>query len=179
MIQVVRAKLHGIRVTGADLEYHGSITLDPELCERAGFYPLEFVEIWNKTTGARISTYVIHGEPASRCCILNGAAARTCAPGDELIIAASEYLQPSELYELQSKVLTFGEDNQVDQELAYEVCKTPEREFGFRVVDLETRLPQALQLTGGVDVERVRTDLSEKGWSEDEVEAFCSAHFPG
>ena len=69
MIKVVRAKLHGIRVTGADLNYHGSITLDPEQCERAGFYPLEFVEIWNKHTGARLSTYVIHGEPGSRCCI--------------------------------------------------------------------------------------------------------------
>jgi len=45
MIKVVRAKLHGIRVTSADLDYHGSITLDPEHCEAAGIYPLEFVDL--------------------------------------------------------------------------------------------------------------------------------------
>src|SRR3954453_15238075 len=78
MLKVVRAKLHAIRVTGADLNYHGSITLGPEHCTEAGIYPLEFVEIWNKHSGARLSTYVIYGEPGSRCCVLNGAAARTC-----------------------------------------------------------------------------------------------------
>jgi Aspartate decarboxylase len=45
MIKVIRAKLHGIKVTNAHLDYHGSITLDPEHCELAGIYPLEFVEI--------------------------------------------------------------------------------------------------------------------------------------
>ena len=71
MIRVVRAKLHGIRVTGADLNYHGSITLDPEQCRQAGIYPLEFVEIWNKQSGARISTYVIYGEAGSRCWLID------------------------------------------------------------------------------------------------------------
>ena len=61
-------------MTGADLHYHGSITLDPEQGALAGLYPCEFVEIWNKNSGARINTYVIYGEPGSRCCILNGAA---------------------------------------------------------------------------------------------------------
>jgi aspartate 1-decarboxylase len=49
-------KLHGLRVTGAELHYEGSIALDPEHTEAAGILPHEFVEIWNKTTGARIST---------------------------------------------------------------------------------------------------------------------------
>src|SRR5690606_31511162 len=83
--KVVRGKLHGIRVTGADLDYHGSITLDPDHCEAAGILPMEFVDIWNKNSGARLSTYVIYGERGSRCCILNGAAARTCQRGDEVI----------------------------------------------------------------------------------------------
>ena len=48
MRKVVAGKLHGIRVTGADLEYHGSITLDPDHCEAAGILPMEFVDIWNK-----------------------------------------------------------------------------------------------------------------------------------
>ena len=76
MIKVVRAKLHGIRVTDANLNYQGSITLDPEHCEAVGIVPLEFVEIWNKNSGTRISTYVIYGERGSRACLLNGSAAR-------------------------------------------------------------------------------------------------------
>ncbi|HSV30014.1 MAG TPA: aspartate 1-decarboxylase, partial [Candidatus Omnitrophota bacterium] len=111
MMNVIRAKLHGIRVTSADLNYHGSITLDPEQCALAGIYPMEFVEIWNKNSGARISTYVIFGKPGSRCCILNGAAARTCQIGDEVIIAASEYIQgPQDLYTLKPRILTFLPD---------------------------------------------------------------------
>ncbi len=71
-IQVVRAKLHGLTVTDANLEYQGSITLDPLHCEAVGIYPLEFVDIWNRNSGARLSTYVIFGEPGSGCCILIG-----------------------------------------------------------------------------------------------------------
>lgn len=132
MIRVVRAKLHCIRVTGADLNYHGSITLDPDHCRQAGIYPLEFVEIWNKQSGARISTYVIYGEAGSRCCILNGAAARTCHAGDEVIIAASDYINPRELPEMRPKVLTFKPDNEVDEMLEYRVGET-DGVYDFRV----------------------------------------------
>ncbi len=137
MIKIVRAKLHGIRVTGADLNYHGSITLDPEQCEQAGIYPLEFVEIWNKSSGARISTYVIFGKPGSRCCILNGAAARTCQPGDEVIIAASAYVTPQDLYSVKPRVLTFHPGNRVDQVLQYDVFQSDERDYDFRTLTLD------------------------------------------
>ena len=132
MIRVVRAKLHGIRVTGADLNYHGSITLDPEQCRQAGIYPLEFVEIWNKATAARISTYVIFGEPGSRCCILNGAAARTCHAGDEVIIAASDYISPAELPSLRPRILTFTPENAIDEKLAYRVEESGDH-FDFHI----------------------------------------------
>jgi aspartate 1-decarboxylase len=49
MIQIFRAKLHGLHVTGADVDYHGSITLDPAHCRLAGIHPLEFVDVWNKS----------------------------------------------------------------------------------------------------------------------------------
>ena len=75
-MEVVRAKLHGLHVTGADLDYHGSITLDPDHCDAVGLLPMEFVEVWNKHSGARLQTYVIHGERGSRCCVLNGAAVK-------------------------------------------------------------------------------------------------------
>jgi aspartate 1-decarboxylase len=107
------AKLHGLRMTGADLDYEGSIALDPEHCERVGLLPFEFVEIWNKTTGARLSTYVIYGERGGRGCMLNGAAARACQVGDELIIAARADVEPSELGEIRPRVALFDARNEI------------------------------------------------------------------
>jgi aspartate 1-decarboxylase len=118
------AKLHGLRVTGSLLHYEGSIALDPEHCEAAGMLPLEFVEIWNKTTGARISTYIIYGERGSRCCVLNGAAARTCQPGDELIIAARVDVSPNELEAFESRTLIFGEDNRIESVIKQRLTKS-------------------------------------------------------
>ncbi|ACL60481.1 aspartate 1-decarboxylase [Methylobacterium nodulans] len=119
MRRIVAGKLHGIYVTDANLNYHGSITLDPDHCEEAGILPMEFVEIWNKNSGARISTYVILGERGSRCCILNGAAARTCQPGDQIIICNSIYIRESELPDIRPRVLTFDSDNRVLDRLEY------------------------------------------------------------
>ena len=137
MIKVVRAKLHGIRVTDANLNYQGSITLDPEQCEAVGILPLEFVEIWNKNSGARISTYVIYGERGSRCCVLNGSAARTCQPGDEIIIAASWYCQPTEVATLKPRVLLFHPDNRVARTLCYDVTALGDGRHDFRILELE------------------------------------------
>lgn len=137
MIKAVRAKLHGMRVTGADLEYHGSITLDPEICGQAGIFPLEFVYVWNKNNGQRISTYVIYGESGSRCCILNGAAARSCQAGDEVIICAVEYLQSSEaLYALHPVVLVFDWENNITEKLQYDVSRGDKQAFQFDILTL-------------------------------------------
>ena len=134
MLQLLRAKLHGIRVTRCALDYHGSITLDPEICRLAGVYPLEFVYIWNKNSGQRISTYVIYGEPGSRCCILNGAAARTCQEGDEVIISAFEYVDsPADIPNRAPVVLIFGQDNVVSERLRYVVNGGEEQGFSFSI----------------------------------------------
>jgi len=135
MIEIVRAKLHGIRVTDANLEYQGSITLDPDWCEHVGILPLEFVDIWNKNSGARIQTYVILGERGSKCCVLNGSAARSCAPGDQVIVAAREFINRSEIYDIKPKVLTFKDGNEIDQDLYYDVYETPECEHNFRIMN--------------------------------------------
>ncbi|TCN17987.1 L-aspartate 1-decarboxylase [Sinorhizobium americanum] len=113
MRRLVAGKLRGITETEANLNYRGSITLDPDHCEEAGILPTEFVEIWNKNSGARISTHVILGERGSRCCVLNGAAARTCQPGDHVIICNSVYLDESQITSLKPKVLTFDENNHI------------------------------------------------------------------
>ena len=78
---------------------------------------LRFVDVCHKNSGARLSTYVIHGEPGSRCCVLNGAAARTCQVGDELIIAASAEVEDEDITALQPRVLIFDTDNQVRETL--------------------------------------------------------------
>jgi aspartate 1-decarboxylase len=114
---MLRAKMHGIRVTGADLNYEGSIALDPEHCRALDLLPFEFVEIWNKSSGARITTYVIHGVTGSRCCVLNGAAARTCQIGDELIIAASVEVTDEEIAGLRPRILIFTADNRIQSTL--------------------------------------------------------------
>ena len=116
-------KLHGLRVTGAELHYEGSIALDPDHYEAAGILPYEFVEIWNKTTGSRISTYVIPGERGSRCCVLNGAAARTCQVGDELIIAARASVSDDELCDFVSRVVTFCEENRVARRVEHRLTR--------------------------------------------------------
>ncbi len=115
MLQIVRAKLHGIHVTDSDLNYHGSITLDPDLCLQAGIRPLEYVDIFNKSNGARWYTYVIYGVSGSGCCILNGPSARQCQKTDALIICASAYVAEEALYHIQPKVLTFDAQNRVEE----------------------------------------------------------------
>ncbi len=135
MKKFVTAKLHGLHVTEANLNYHGSITLDPDHCEEIGILPLEFVDIWNKNSGARISTYVIYGESGSQCCILNGAAARTCQAGDQVIICSSEYLPKSELLNLKPKILTFNADNSVADRLSYEVDQKADGRLNFSITD--------------------------------------------
>lgn len=142
MRKIVAGKLHGIHVTEANLNYHGSITLDPDHCEEAGILPMEFVEIWNKSSGARISTYVILGERGSRCCILNGAAARTCQAGDQIIICNSVYLNESEITTLKPRVLTFDKDNRIADRLTYSVERDQAGRYSFSILDeASARLP--------------------------------------
>ncbi len=149
MRKLVAGKLHGIYVTEANLNYHGSITLDPDHCEEAGILPMEFVEIWNKNSGARISTYVILGERGSRCCILNGAAARTCQPGDQVIICNSLYVDENRITSFKPRVLTFDEDNRVRDRLSYSVDVDPQGRYTFDILDeANTTLPIPLLVSG-------------------------------
>ena len=80
----ISAKFHDIYFTETQVEYHGSTTLGSEQCRELSILPLQYVDIWNKHSGTRISTYAIYGEPGSFCCTLNNAAARTCQVGDQI-----------------------------------------------------------------------------------------------
>lgn len=146
MKKIVAAKLHGIYITECELNYHGSITLDPDHCEQAGIMPMEFVEIWNKHSGARISTYVIYGERGSRCCVLNGAAARTCQAGDQIIICSSDYMDAENIIDIAPRVLTFERDNSVAEVLEYRSRKNSRGWYDFDIVDVATEENQPIPL---------------------------------
>lgn len=85
-VTLLKCKIHRATVTGADLSYEGSISIDPRLIKASGLFLNERVDIYNCTNGARFSTYVIEGNPGEIC--LNGAAARHVHRGDLVIIAA-------------------------------------------------------------------------------------------
>lgn len=124
LVTLMRGKIHRARVTGADLDYEGSISIDSALIEAAGFFIHERVDIYNVTTGARFSTYVIEGaardqdavraaDGAARCgeICLNGAAARLVQKGDEVIIAAYAQMSPEDAVNFTPKVVLVDENN--------------------------------------------------------------------
>ena len=85
-IHVVKSKIHRVKVTGADLNYIGSITIDEDLMDAANIIQGEKVQIVNNNNGERLETYAIPGPRGSGELTLNGAAARRVVPGDVLIL---------------------------------------------------------------------------------------------
>lgn len=86
--KMLKSKIHRATVTGADLHYEGSVTIDKDLLEAADIIPYEAVSIWNVDNGNRFETYAIEGERGSGVICINGAAARMVAPQDLVIIAS-------------------------------------------------------------------------------------------
>ena len=95
-IHVVKSKIHRVKVTGADLNYIGSITIDEDLMEAANIIEGEKVQIVNNNNGERLETYVIPGPRNSGEITLNGAAARKVAKGDILIIISYGIMEVEE-----------------------------------------------------------------------------------
>ncbi len=96
LIEVVKSKIHRVRVTGADLDYIGSITLDPELIEAASLVIGEKVQVVNINNGERLETYVIAGDRGSGEVTLNGPAARKVQKGDIVIVIGYALLEIEE-----------------------------------------------------------------------------------
>ncbi|WP_295769808.1 aspartate 1-decarboxylase [uncultured Mucilaginibacter sp.] len=86
IIEVLKSKIHRVKITQAELNYVGSITIDEDLIEAANIIPNEKVQIVNNNNGARFETYVIKGERGSGTVCLNGATARLAQVGDIVII---------------------------------------------------------------------------------------------
>ena len=96
LLTVLKSKIHCARVTEANLNYMGSITIDENLMDAAGMLEGEQVHIVNNNNGERFVTYIIKGERGSGQICLNGAAARLVQPDDVVIIMASAQMSPEE-----------------------------------------------------------------------------------
>jgi aspartate 1-decarboxylase len=108
-LTLLKSKIHRATVTEANLNYEGSISIDPKLCDAAHLHPFERVEIYNCNNGERFATYVIHGRDGEIC--LNGAAARRAHPGDLVIIASYAEFEESEIPNHRPALIFVGPDN--------------------------------------------------------------------
>lgn len=113
MLKLLKGKIHRVKVTEADLDYNGSVTIDTELMEASGIIPFEHVEVYDITNGARFTTYAIPAPKGSGEIKINGAAAHLAKPGDLVIICAYVSLNQEELKTYQPNIVLVDEKNRV------------------------------------------------------------------
>lgn len=111
--KMLKSKIHRATVTGADLHYEGSITIDKDLMEAADIIPYEAVCIWDVDNGSRFETYAIEGERGSGVICINGAAARMVAPKDLVIIASFVNMDNEEALKHEPKLVFVDEQNRM------------------------------------------------------------------
>ena len=119
-VTMLKGKIHRAVVKQAELNYLGSITVDPELMEAAGIYEYELVQIVDVENGNRFETYTIAGEPGSGMICLNGAAARQVQVGDHVIIMCYCQMSPEEVKEHKPKVVFVDDENKIAKVSSYE-----------------------------------------------------------
>ena len=119
-ITMLKGKIHRAIVQQAELNYVGSITVDPELMEQAGILEYELVQIVDVENGNRFETYTIAGEPGSGMICLNGAAASQAQVGDHVIIMCYCQMTPEEAKDHKPKVVFVDEQNHISRVTSYE-----------------------------------------------------------
>ena len=112
-LTMLKSKLHRATVTGADLDYEGSIAIDCDLLDLSGILPHEQVDVFNINTGGRFTTYAIEAPRGSREVAVNGAAARLVQKGDRVIIVAYCEIPAAEARNYHPTVVVLGEGNEV------------------------------------------------------------------
>src|SRR5437016_5738905 len=110
---MLKSKIHRATVTQADLHYVGSVTVDADLADAAGLLDGEQVAIVDVTNGARIETYVIHGERGSGVIGINGAAAHLIHPGDVVILISYGMMDDAEARRYQPRVVHVDARNRI------------------------------------------------------------------
>ncbi len=108
---MLKSKIHRATVTGADIDYEGSITLDPHLMKAADVLPHEKVHVLDIDNGERFETYAIEGQPGSGTVQVNGAAARLVQPGDTVIVLTYAQYEEGELAGLEPVVVRVDAEN--------------------------------------------------------------------
>lgn len=116
MRTMLRSKIHRARVTGGNVNYEGSITIDRLLMEAADILPYEMVHVLNINNGARFQTYAIEGEAGSGDIILNGAAARLVAKGDIVIILTYTTVTDEEAQHIKPRIVYVDANNAILQQ---------------------------------------------------------------
>lgn len=119
-LTMLKGKIHRAVVKQAELNYVGSITIDPKLMEAAGILEYEQVQIVDVENGKRFETYTIDGEPGSGMICLNGAAARQVQVGDHVIIMAYCQMDAKEAADHKPKVVFVDEENHISRVSNYE-----------------------------------------------------------
>ncbi len=117
LTKLLKAKIHRAAVTMTDVNYHGSITIDSELLEKAGLLVNEAVVIADCDNGSRFETYIIAGKPGSGMIGINGAAARLTAVGHRVIIMSYVYAELREIAGHHARVLLVDDKNRPTQVL--------------------------------------------------------------
>ncbi len=120
LLNMLKGKIHRVKVTQAELDYVGSITVDEDLLDAAGILEYEQVHIVDINNGQRFETYTIKGERGSGIICLNGAAARCVQKGDLVIIMAYAQMTPEEIKENKPKVVFVDENNKIKKISRYE-----------------------------------------------------------
>ena len=110
---MLKSKIHRATITGADLHYEGSITIDRDLMDAADIVSYEKVAVWDVTNGSRLETYAIEGERGSGVICLNGAAARLVAPSDLVIIASFVNMENAAAITHEPKLVFVDEKNRM------------------------------------------------------------------
>ncbi|MCX5991738.1 MAG: aspartate 1-decarboxylase [Chloroflexi bacterium] len=134
MRTMLRSKIHRARVTGGNVDYEGSITIDKLLMEASDILPYEMVHVLNVNNGARFQTYAIEGKPGSGEIVLNGAAARLAARGDIVIILTYCTVNDEEARHFEPKVVYVDANNTIrDQKNGHGWVDDLAESFSFRV----------------------------------------------
>ena len=112
---MLRSKIHRATVTDANLEYEGSLTVDPALLVEASILPYEQVHVSNLNNGERFETYVIPGKRGSGDMVLNGPTARKGAKGDKVIVFCWEYYNEQELATFKPRIIMVDGQNRIKE----------------------------------------------------------------
>ena len=115
---MLKSKIHGARVTAADLNYMGSVTIDKELIDATDLLPNERVLVVNLENGSRLETYVFEGKAGSGTIGMNGGCARHCQVGDRILIMAFASMDDAEARTFKPRVVFTDENNRVERRLS-------------------------------------------------------------